>query len=544
MSKITTPRIKHRLGGLHASVVTWPRWLATLAIAVCLVAAPASPSLAQSAADDLDTIKPFLGRTTALIVRVDPTRLDVSDASLNPASDSSNTIKTMLDRLKAFQAISLPVVQSISGNQIVYSAVDIPEGRNRVPVRIFRKATSEQDTQRVSQLIQDNVGMKVSERGGFLIASPTHTDVDGESAVAPSTLAAMKAAFQTSKNSPITVVFAPPEHVWRTIRELSPELPPHLGGGPSDVLTEGVQWACLAIDPQSLTLRVTIQSKSPEAAAKAAAHLPKMVAALYEVTPEVKKQVPPELLKILVDWLKPKVEGDQVVIQVDGSKSTQANLALLTYLAGQFREQAKRQTNTNQFKHILLAMHNYHDVYRTFPVAKRYRNEDGRPGLSWRVHILPFLEQNELYEQFKLDEPWDSPHNKKLIAKMPNIYQSDRIPLGQKKTKPGHTTYLAPVGEKTVFGGAKESPIRNIIDGTSNTVILLEVKPEAAKPWTAPDDYRFDPKDPLKDVNVDDSGRWLTGFADGSVQLIKKELSAKTILHLFQMNDGNPVQFR
>ena len=72
-------------------------------------------------------------------------------------------------------------------------------------------------------------------------------------------------------------------------------------------------------------------------------------------------------------------------------------------------------------KQIALAMHNFHDTHRSFPAAFKV-DEEKKPLLSWRVELLPFLEQGELYKQFKHDEPWDSEHNKKLIAKMPQVF--------------------------------------------------------------------------------------------------------------------------
>src|SRR5205814_6093315 len=74
---------------------------------------------------------------------------------------------------------------------------------------------------------------------------------------------------------------------------------------------------------------------------------------------------------------------------------------------------AERMRSANNLKQLMLAMHNYHDVYGRFPAD--IRDKDGKPLLSWRVHILPFIEQVNLYKQFRLDEPWDSEHNKKLI---------------------------------------------------------------------------------------------------------------------------------
>ncbi len=78
----------------------------------------------------------------------------------------------------------------------------------------------------------------------------------------------------------------------------------------------------------------------------------------------------------------------------------------------------------NNLKQIGLAMHNYESTFGTFPPAYIADKATGKPLLSWRVAILPFLEQDALYKQFHLDEPWDSAHNKTLIARMPPVYRS------------------------------------------------------------------------------------------------------------------------
>jgi hypothetical protein len=179
-----------------------------------------------------------------------------------------------------------------------------------------------------------------------------------------------------------------------------------------------------------------------------------------------------------------------------------------------------------------------------FPPADKYRGKDGKHHLSWRVHILPFVEELKLYQEFRLDQPWDSPHNKKLIAKMPDVYKSRSfdIPL-QATIKAGRTTFLAPVGEGTAFGGAASATFGKFRDGTSNTVVLVEVKPERAVPWTAPDDYTFDPKDPAAGLMIRADGRWLCAFADGSVNQLRRDIPPETFLHLFQMSDGHPIDY-
>ena len=99
-----------------------------------------------------------------------------------------------------------------------------------------------------------------------------------------------------------------------------------------------------------------------------------------------------------------------------------------------------RLHNSNQLKKVALAVHTFHNTYNQFPIGEsriiKYR--DGQPLLSWRVHLLPFVLEDPLYQQFKLDQPWDSPDNLKLLDRIPEAYQNqDYKGLGS------HTTVLA-----------------------------------------------------------------------------------------------------
>ena len=111
------------------------------------------------------------------------------------------------------------------------------------------------------------------------------------------------------------------------------------------------------------------------------------------------------------------------------------------------QEKKKQLRSSNNLKQIGVALHNYHGVYKTLPPPAK--TADGKPLLSWRVLILPFLEDDDnLYAQFKLDEPWDSPHNIKLLTKMPEVYAHPADPEAAKK---GLTYYQVFVGEPGGF---------------------------------------------------------------------------------------------
>jgi prepilin-type processing-associated H-X9-DG protein len=161
------------------------------------------------------------------------------------------------------------------------------------------------------------------------------------------------------------------------------------------------------------------------------------------------------------------------------------------------RELAARARSINHLKQIALAMHSYHSTFNTFPPAVIY-GPDGKPWHSWRVLILPYIESMELYKAYDFSQPWDSPKNKALIDKMPDVY---RDPI-HGDTKEPYTHYAALVGPKAAFrpDGAKltnpQDPpplngglgITSFSDGTSNTVMIGSVEPERKIPWTKPED--------------------------------------------------------
>ena len=114
---------------------------------------------------------------------------------------------------------------------------------------------------------------------------------------------------------------------------------------------------------------------------------------------------------------KPTVAENRVTLAVDAHQAA----ALADALLRPARMAAARTDCINNLKQIGLALHNYHTKHDTFPPAYS-RGKDGKPLLSWRVLVLPFLGEQALYDQFHLDEAWDSPHNRTLISKMPAAY--------------------------------------------------------------------------------------------------------------------------
>ena len=140
---------------------------------------------------------------------------------------------------------------------------------------------------------------------------------------------------------------------------------------------------------------------------------------------------------------------------------------------------------------ISLGMILYEDRNDALP-TNIFCKKTGKALLSWRVRILPDLHEEELYDQFHLDEPWDSPHNKKLIEKIPSYFESFRS-----SAEKGKTTYLAPVGKGTLFDTVlEEFKLTKKEDEPCNTVLVVDVEDESAVVWTKPEDLDFDPDNP------------------------------------------------
>ncbi len=198
-------------------------------------------------------------------------------------------------------------------------------------------------------------------------------------------------------------------------------------------------------------------------------------------------------------------------------------------------EQTVRSTTRNDLQQIGMAMNAFHNTNNRFPGAA-IRDPKGQPLLSWRVELLPYLGENALHQQFHLNEPWDSDHNKTLIPKMPKCYAH---PLDQTSNRAGLTHYQVCVGRGTAFENPRGHRLTEITDGTSNTAMVLEASTPVE--WTRPDDLPFDPNGPLPILG----GLFKDGFqvlmCDGSVRFLQNSLDKQTRRLMIQRNDGMPI---
>jgi RNA polymerase sigma factor (sigma-70 family) len=200
------------------------------------------------------------------------------------------------------------------------------------------------------------------------------------------------------------------------------------------------------------------------------------------------------------------------------------------------RERLVALQSANNLRRLALAMHYYHDVYQEFP-AHAICSKDGKPLLSWRVAILPYTKDRDLYKQFKLDEPWDSPRNKKLLERMPEIY----APIGISPPEPFSTFYQVFVGKGAAFEEKRRVRIADFSDSTSRTILIAEGG--KAVPWTKPEDLPYAPDKPLPSLGGLFSDVLNVAAADGSVHLLPKKLDEKLLRALITRDGRENVDF-
>ncbi len=201
------------------------------------------------------------------------------------------------------------------------------------------------------------------------------------------------------------------------------------------------------------------------------------------------------------------------------------------------REGATRAESTNNMKILGLAMFNYEATYGHFPPAV-ITDKNGKPLYSWRVLLLPYIEQDAVYRAWKLDEPWDGPNNKRLSDLVIKTFCEPTEPPSNR------THYRVFHGNGALFntavvGKINGSRVAEITDGTSNTLMIAQTRDSV--PWAAPDEIAYDQTKPLPALGLPGANDFLCGIADGSVRRIKTNLKPQTLHWLIQKADGNAL---
>jgi hypothetical protein len=316
-------------------------------------------------------------------------------------------------------------------------------------------------------------------------------------------------------------VICPGPDFRRVVREFWPALPGSLAPLTGQLLADRFEKLELAVNsPPDAKPRLVLQTRDAEAAQLIARLWQNLPKATTEFGGNSKMQAQVKgYAQLLVGNLPAKVDGTRVTIGVPTAVNDTMKLgAMLGEAMKASTESSRRVARLNSFKQLAVAMFVYEDKHNCFPPAA-IRDKHDKPLLSWRVALLPYIDQQQLFNQFHLNEPWDSPHNRELIAKMPDIY-ADRDPQSKKLAKEGKTTIQVPVGAETVFYKNDGTRLSEIKDGTAQTILMVEVEPSRAVVWTKPEDWEVDMKHPLRGVAREDRNVFTAAQCDGSVRTV------------------------
>ena len=491
----------------------------------------AAPAFAQPVgrATFAATAAPFIDEHTLVVVRADLTRVDVETVlKLGRAvAGEDSDVATAADEVRAW----VREFGRRGGRDVfvTYGPADFPH----LPCFLV-PAPAEATRKPLAQLFLDLYKLAGKEadwlvRDGCVCVGPKDSlaVVRARKPVARPDLAA---AIDAGADGVFQVAFALSADGKKIFEQVSPTLPVELGGGGIRKVTRGMKWTALVVGPgPKMPAKWITECASPEAAGD-----------LKEVERRDRQAVAGELLRAgggpgagrpagLFDDARTTQDGARLTIEWDLAP------ALLAALHRPTGPPADRIRSANNLKQLMIALHSYHDVNGHFPAD--IRDKDGKPLLSWRVEILPYIEQQNLYKQFKLDEPWDSEHNKKLVDKMPRTLRSPRQAAALKD----RTTYLAPLGKGLVWDEPKGLKITQITDGTSNTIALVETDDDRAVVWSKPEDITIDRQNPATGLLGHYGDGFQAAMADGSVRFVPKGMDPAKLWALFTRAGGEAV---
>lgn len=470
----------------------------------------AATELVPAAAQLPQAVTGFVHDQTLAIIRVDLEQIDVA-VSANQIAQQMQLDERVAGQLQRFggeqEALRAALVDA--GFASVYAVVSLDD-LTRNPTYVFPTDDAQKADQRLRDILQQHRVRLASTRqivavdGGVAITNQG----GGPAQAAANAQLARQFAQLLDQQQPIAGAIVVTAEIHRIARESLPDLPQQLGGLTGEQLADAVQTFSLGLSlPPDGRLSATLTGWDQRA-----------VEALLEAFDQLRSKLPPPLAEI-----EPARDGATLnvnIADVDATMTPILQAVTRPLLAAS--EGAMRQLQMNALKQLGLAFHNYHAAYGHFPPFATV-DENGNPLLSWRVHVLPFIEQKELYERFHLDEPWDSEHNKALLDEMPELYATGG-PLAD-SLGPGMTRFVMPLMPGSLFGDdGPPKRIRDIADGTSNTILLVQTTPENAVPWTKPAGLELDPENPKAGLMPQGAKGVLVVCADGSARFISRDV--------------------
>lgn len=197
----------------------------------------------------------------------------------------------------------------------------------------------------------------------------------------------------------------------------------------------------------------------------------------------------------------------------------------------------ERMKDSNNMKQIGLAFHADHDV--NFGMSGPYaRGNMGAPntGLSFRVGLLPYVEQNALHKQFDMSQSWNSPKNQSASNTKLAVFTAP----GGDELASTNTPYRVFYGGGALFNeDGKPVRLTDISDGTSNTIMMVHATDQV--PWAEPREFKYSDKMPLPKLGPPNGKGGNVLMADGSVRFLPNTVSERTLRLAITRADGMPL---
>jgi hypothetical protein len=479
----------------------------------------------------------FLDSQTFAVLYVDLNRLDVKAAFQKLAEARDLRPGDLDDDRQSSEQFVAQLLKAGAGEvHVLFDLADLPRNGPAFVVtltpgadepaltKLLRGETQQAFPAGLPTLFQGNTCVKL--HGALVSASPSV--VRRLSVLGPNL--DRLTAFPTIGASPIEMLLVPTGDMLRVADEMVAAHSTNNSAATPDTLRRGFRWGIIAVD-SDFKPRFQIQSHDARSA-RALQQWIKAVLAQLGADPTIRRMYP--AWEKVMPEITPNVSGDRLELELASDR--------LKDIVGPAMTQARYRFDwsvaSRKLREIGLALHNYHDAKGHFPPAA-IADKAGKRLLSWRVAILPYLDQQKLYNEFHLDEPWDSDHNKKLIARMPDVFASTA-----KLARQGKTSYLGVAGKSAMFPpDLKPVSIRDVIDGTSNTIWVVDVDDAHTVVWTKPDDFNYDPKEPSAGLVGHLPRGFACVFVDDSAHFVPQDIDRKTLNALYTRNGREIVRF-
>jgi len=524
-------------------------------------------ALAQSESQRIaGQIAPLVSENVAMVAHIDLDRLTAAkiEAFLQPFltseyhSEQDNALTRAFFATARFEAVRDQFLSR--GVREVY-ILSIPAlfPANPVIAAFPMPEMDEEERQKMAEEVESMNGQHLVRN--FMILTPGHSLSEASLGIlnAPaSPRPELLAAFEALEGADARAVIMLPDYARRLLVENFDTLPEPFASLPVPVLVDGMRFVALGFDADKEQLDLVIQARNEQAALALRAALENVVDVWLDASymnVEVR-----ELLHRLqdanvnaADFLKsllPQPDGNRLTLQINQAFMQEQAGKFPIFPPATFILQASHQrVCTTNLRMIVLAFHNYHDIHTRFPAAWTV-DEDGNPLHSWRVAILPYIEQSALYQKIRLDEPWDSEYNRQFHALCPPVFQCPRVVAGNPDIQRlGLTTYSIIVGPNAWPEGDQRYTLPMITDGTSNTWAVVERQQPVN--WMDPT-AELTQEEAEKGVNRTTTGiaaphpgpeRHFTNvaFFDGSIRNLTENLSLNTVRNLVGRNTGRAV---